>query len=127
MGVAGPVIGSVYGILPQSRIFKAVKALSKGNLTAQRILGSGVGGATGKLTEEAADYIQGFQLQDAQDLKEWQRKITLPDTTFNVDSNYWIKGSIFNIGFNTLIKYKFISLISCQGLNIFRWFLSIPS
>ena len=68
MGVAGPVIGSVYGILPQSRIFKSVKALSKGNLTAQRILGSGVGGATGKLTEEAADYIQGFQLQDAQDL-----------------------------------------------------------
>ena len=68
MGIAGPVIGSVYGILPQSKIFKGVKALSGGNLTAQRILGSGVGGATGKLTEEAADTIQGFQLQDAQDV-----------------------------------------------------------
>ena len=32
-----------------------------------------------------------------QDLKDWQKKITLPDTTFNVDSSYWIKGSIFNI------------------------------
>ena len=68
MGIAGPVIGSVYGILPQSKIFKGVRALSGGNLTAQRMLGSGVGGATGKLTEEAADYIQGFQLQDAGDL-----------------------------------------------------------
>tara|TARA_R100000654_G_scaffold17285_5_gene36275 strand:- start:273 stop:3533 length:3261 start_codon:yes stop_codon:yes gene_type:complete len=68
MGVAGPVVGSVAGILPQSKIFKGVRALSGGNLTAQRILGSGVGGATGKLTEEAADYIQGFQLQDAQDI-----------------------------------------------------------
>ena len=68
MGIAGPVLGSVYGILPQSKIFKGVRALSRGNLTAQRILGSGVGGATGKLTEEAADTIQGFQLQDAQDV-----------------------------------------------------------
>ena len=68
MGITGPLIGSVYGILPGSRLFKGVRVLSGGNLTAQRILGSAVGGAGGKLTEEAADAIQGFQLQDAGDL-----------------------------------------------------------
>ncbi len=68
MGVAGPVIGSVYGILPQSKLFKAARGFSGGSTFAQRMLGSGIGGATGKLTEEAADYVQGFQLQDANDL-----------------------------------------------------------
>jgi len=68
MGVAGPVVGSVVGILPQSKLFQAARAFSGGHLLAQRMLGSGIGGAAGKLTEEAADYLQGFQLQDAQDL-----------------------------------------------------------
>jgi len=67
-GIAGPVIGSVYGVLPQSRLYKGLKALSGGNVRFQRILGSGFGGAGGKGIEEAADAVQGFQLQDVEDL-----------------------------------------------------------
>jgi|TARA_A100001391_G_scaffold47862_2_gene28541 hypothetical protein len=67
-GIAGPVIGSVYGVLPQSRLYKGLRGLSGGNVRFQRILGSGFGGAGGKGIEEVADAVQGFQLQDAQDL-----------------------------------------------------------
>ena len=42
--------------------------MSGGNVRFQRILGSGIGGAGGKGIEEVADAVQGFQLQDAQDL-----------------------------------------------------------
>ena len=68
MGMAGPVIGSVAGVLPQSRLYKAARGLTKGSPFWSRVIGSAVGGAGGKLTEETADYIQGFQLQDAGDL-----------------------------------------------------------
>lgn len=67
-GIAGPIIGSVYGVLPQSRLYKGLRGLSGGNVRFQRILGSGIGGAGGKGIEEVADAVQGFQLQDAQDL-----------------------------------------------------------
>ena len=57
----------------------------------------------------------------SQDLKDWQKKITLPDTTFNVDSSYWIKGSIFNIGFNRVGLYNWAgggqNSMSVQGLT----------
>ena len=57
----------------------------------------------------------------AQDLKDWQKKITLPDTAFNVDSSYWIKGSIFNIGFNRVGLYNWAgggqNSMSIQGLT----------
>ena len=49
------------------------------------------------------------------------KKITLPDTTFNVDSSYWIKGSIFNIGFNRVGLYNWAgggqNSMSVQGLT----------
>ena len=53
--------------------------------------------------------------------KRMAKKITLPDTTFNVDSNYWIKGSIFNIGFNRVGLYNWAgggqNSMSIQGLT----------
>tara|TARA_R100000664_G_C2757898_1_gene146415 strand:- start:7 stop:3261 length:3255 start_codon:yes stop_codon:yes gene_type:complete len=67
-GLVGPIVGSVYGVLPQGRLYKGIKALRGGNERVLRTLGSGVGGAAGKGVEEVADAIQGFQLQDAQDL-----------------------------------------------------------
>jgi hypothetical protein len=67
-GIAGPVIGSVYGVLPQSRLYKGIRGLGLGGERTSRILGSGIGGAGGKGIEEVADAVQGFQLQDAQDL-----------------------------------------------------------
>ena len=67
-GIAGPVIGSVYGVLPQSRLYKGARVLTGGNVRYGRILGSGVGGAGGKGIEEVADAVQGFQLQDKEDL-----------------------------------------------------------
>ncbi len=58
---------------------------------------------------------------NAQNLKEWQKKITLPDTTFNVDSNFWIKGSIINVGFNRVGLYNWAgggqNSMSIQGLT----------
>ena len=68
MGVVGPIIGSIAGVLPQGRIYKGIKALSGNSQTAAAVLGSAVGGGAGKLTEEAADAIQGFQLQDSGEL-----------------------------------------------------------
>jgi len=67
-GIAGPVIGSVYGVLPQSRLYKGIRGLTGVGERSTRILGSGIGGAGGKGIEEVADAVQGFQLQDAQDL-----------------------------------------------------------
>ena len=67
-GIAGPVIGGVYGVLPQSRLYKGARVLTGGNVRYGRILGSGVGGAGGKGIEEVADAVQGFQLQDKEDL-----------------------------------------------------------
>ena len=56
-----------------------------------------------------------------QDLKDWQKKITLYDTTFSTDSSYWIKGSIFNIGFNRVGLYNWAgggqNSMSVQGLT----------
>ena len=37
---------------------------------------------------------------NAQELKEWQGKISLHDSTFKSDSSYWKKGSVINLGFN---------------------------
>ena len=68
MGVVGPILGSIAGVLPQGRIYKGIKALSGNSQTAAAVLGSAVGGGAGKLTEEAADAIQGFQLQDSGEL-----------------------------------------------------------
>mgnify|MGYP003109900117 CR=1 FL=1 len=68
MGVAGPIIGSVAGVLPQSKIFKAAKALAGGSQLAGRVLGGTLGGGLGKGGEEVADAIQGFQLEDSYDL-----------------------------------------------------------
>jgi hypothetical protein len=68
MGVVGPIVGSVAGVLPQGRIFKTIKALSGNSQVAGMVLGSAVGGGAGKLTEEAVDAIQGFQLQDTTEL-----------------------------------------------------------
>ena len=68
MGVVGPIVGSIAGVLPQTRIYKGIKALSGNSQTAAAVLGSAVGGGAGKLTEEAADAIQGFQLQDSGEL-----------------------------------------------------------
>jgi len=67
-GIAGPIIGSVYGVLPQSRLYKGIKSLAGGTAFRQRVLGSGIGGAGGKGIEEVADAVQGFQLQDKEDL-----------------------------------------------------------
>ena len=69
-GIAGPIIGSVYGVLPQSRLYKGIKSLAGGTAFRQRVLGSGIGGAGGKGIEEVADAIQGFQLQDKEDLSK---------------------------------------------------------
>jgi len=67
-GIAGPVIGSVYGVLPQSRLYKGIRGLTGVGERYTRILGSAIGGAGGKGIEEVADAVQGFQLQDKEDL-----------------------------------------------------------
>ena len=62
IGIAGPVLGAIAALSPQLKVLKGLTALAGNRAWLGRLLASGVGSAGGKLTEEAADYIQGFQL-----------------------------------------------------------------
>ncbi len=68
IGIAGPVLGAIAALSPQLKVLKGLTALAGNRAWLGRLLASGVGSAGGKLTEEAADYIQGFQLQEAGDI-----------------------------------------------------------
>jgi|TARA_R100000081_G_C4819413_1_gene178231 hypothetical protein len=68
IGIAGPVLGSVGALLPQGRVFKAIKSLTGGRQKAAQVLAAAGGSAGGKGVEEVADALQGFQLQDKQEL-----------------------------------------------------------
>jgi hypothetical protein len=68
IGIAGPVLGSVGALLPQGRVFKAIKSLTGGRQKAAQVLAAAGGSAGGKGVEEVADALQGFQLEDANDL-----------------------------------------------------------
>ena len=64
---------------------------------------------------------------NAQELKEWQGKISLHDSTFKSDSSYWKKGSVINLGFNRVGLYNWAgggqNSMSVQGLmNNFLFF-----
>jgi len=68
IGIAGPVLGSVGALLPQGRVFKAIKSFTGGRQKAAQVLAGASGSAGGKAVEEVADALQGFQLQDKQEL-----------------------------------------------------------
>jgi hypothetical protein len=68
MGITGPVLGAAAAFVPQLRVLKGLTALAGNKQWLGRLLASGVGSASGKLAEEAADLAQGFQLQEASDL-----------------------------------------------------------
>ena len=68
IGIAGPVLGAIAALSPQLKVLKGLTALAGNRAWLGRLLASGVGTAGGKLTEEAADYVQGFQLQEAGDI-----------------------------------------------------------
>ena len=67
-GVVGPIAGAVAFMSPYGRIGKYMLNLFKGRPRLSRVIAAGSGSATGKGAEELLDAMQGFQLQDKQEL-----------------------------------------------------------
>ena len=68
MGVVGPIAGAIAAFSPQLRILKGVTSLLGGKKFAGRLLTSGLGTGGGKLGEEVVDALEGFQLQENDEL-----------------------------------------------------------
>lgn len=76
-GVAGPIIGAVAFLTPQTRIMGAImKALKffNGGPRTGRILGASAGSAAGKGVEEAIEIQEGLQLQNQEEINALLRR-----------------------------------------------------
>ena len=67
-GVAGPIIGAVAALTPQVRLIRGIEFLARKPVFA-RMLASGLGSGAGKAAEEEViETMEGFQLQERDDL-----------------------------------------------------------
>ncbi len=76
-GVAGPIIGAVAALTPQTRIMGAImKALKffNGGPRTGRILAASAGSAAGKGVEEAIEIQEGLQLQNQEEINALLRR-----------------------------------------------------
>jgi len=69
-GIAGPVAHTIAAFMPQTRILKTVASLLGGRDRMARTFVAGTAGMTGKMNEEYLDTLEGFQLQDRDDLAD---------------------------------------------------------
>ena len=69
-GIAGPVLTTVAAFMPQTRILKAFTSLFGGRKPIANTFTAGVAGAAGKGAEEYLDTLEGFQLQDRDDIED---------------------------------------------------------
>lgn len=69
-GIAGPVVSTIVAFMPQTRILKTLTALLGGRERLGRTFTAGVAAPVGKAAEEYLDTIEGFQLQDKDELKD---------------------------------------------------------
>ena len=69
-GIAGPIIGTVVGLLPQVRLVKILSNMLGKREALARTFIAGAGSAAGKAGEEALDTREGFQLQDRDELAD---------------------------------------------------------
>jgi len=71
-GAVGPIAGSILALNPYFRVAKGLQLLFKSPMLS-RVIGTGLGGATGKGAEEALDAAQGFRDKDANETAELLR------------------------------------------------------
>ena len=69
-GVAGPVLTTIAAFLPQARLVKGVTALLGNRKRLARTFVAGGASSAGKAGEEYLDAIEGFQLQDADEIED---------------------------------------------------------
>ena len=69
-GIAGPVVSTIVAFMPQTKILKTITALLGGRERLGRTLTAGVASPVGKAAEEYLDTMEGFQLQDRDELKD---------------------------------------------------------
>ena len=69
-GIAGPVLTTVAAFMPQTRILKFLTARFGGRKPIANTFTAGVAGAAGKGAEEYLDTLEGFQLQDRDDIED---------------------------------------------------------
>ena len=70
-GVAGPILGTITGFIPQTRILKGMTRLMGNNAVLGRMLTAGVGSTSGKAAEEeVVETVEGFQLQERDEIND---------------------------------------------------------
>jgi|TARA_R100000149_G_C5879075_1_gene143449 hypothetical protein len=69
-GITGPIVGTIAAFLPQTKILKAFTALFGGRKPLGNTFTAGVAGAAGKGAEEYLDTLEGFQLQDRDEIED---------------------------------------------------------
>jgi len=69
-GIAGPVLTTIAAFLPQVKLVKGITALLGGRARLARTFVAGGASAAGKAGEEYFDAIEGFQLQDADEIED---------------------------------------------------------
>ncbi len=68
-GIAGPVLTTIAAFLPQTKIIQGFTSLLGGRSRLARTFVAGVASSAGKAGEEYLDAIEGFQLQDADEIE----------------------------------------------------------
>ena len=71
-GAVGPIAGSILALNPYFKVAKGLQFLFKSPMLS-RVIGTGLGGATGKGAEEALDAAQGFRDKDANETADLLR------------------------------------------------------
>lgn len=68
-GVAGPVLTTIAAFLPQARLVRGLTAMLGGRARLARTFIAGAASTVGKAGEEYLDAVEGFQLQDADEIE----------------------------------------------------------
>ena len=96
-GVVGPIIGTLAFLTPQFRIAGALQRLIGGKGFASRIIGAGLGSATGKGAEEVLDAAEGIQIKERDELTK------LLQTEFALGAIGQSLGEAVFLGYSTLL------------------------
>jgi hypothetical protein len=102
-GIVGPVAGALFALTPQSKFLTGLRKFTRyigGSDRLDRIIAAGLGTAAGKGVEEAADAIQGFQLQNREEIKDLLVK------EFALGAGGQGIGEAFGLGYSVLLGKK---------------------
>ena len=96
-GVVGPILGTLAFLTPHFKIAGALQKLIGGKGFASRIIGAGLGSATGKGAEELLDASEGIQIKERDELAN------LLQTEFALGAIGQSLGEAVFLGYSTLL------------------------